>query len=210
MTTTLDHVFYTNTRTKTSVWTVPDEIKDVVDDMDKVANGQGAAAGVGGGGGGGRKRKVGEEELVPANGQQGSGAAAAAPEDSASTEQEVTAEVETTTEEESRPAVKPPAEEAETVVVEPKKKKAKKTKVVHEIEKLEADEDWQRQIAEEMANEAERADAGGQEQAHVEAGMKKSQDGAVEVKVGAPAFDVSAEEGAALFKVRRGSRERIA
>lgn len=188
------------------MWTVPDEIKDVVDDMDKVANGQGAAAG-----GGGRKRKVGEEELS-ANGQQGSGAAAAAaaPKDSASTEQEVTAEVETTTEEESRPAVKPPAEEAETVVVEPKKKKAKKTKVVHEIEKLEADEDWQRQIAEEMANEAERADAGGQEQAHVEAGMKKSQDGAVEVKVGAPAFDVSAEEGAALFKVRRGSRERIA
>ena len=83
------------------------------------------------------------------------------------------------------------------VIVEPKKKKAKKA-VVRDIEELEGDEDWQRQIAAQMAKEVAEAE-------RAAAPLRLEQDDpAVPVEPATPQpekLNVSPEEGAALFKV---------
>lgn len=167
-----DNVFFTNSATKASVWTVPDEIRDKVEELDRNT----------------KKRKADEaaereQEAMPAA------------EPATSSPKNKHDEVPPSNKAEDPPAA---AKDGE-IIVEPKKRKAKKPKVVHEIEELEQDEDWQRQVAEEMAKEAERAAA-----EPLEAEQRQEEKGSREADAriaGTPAIDVSAEEGAALFKV---------
>lgn len=98
----------------------------------------------------------------------------------------------------------------EEKIIEPKKKK-RKNKVVREIEELEQDEDWQRQVASQMAAEVE-AEQRAQEEAIAAESKPAEPTPAVVVSTSVPTTpaaastpvlnDVSREEAAAMFRVR--------
>lgn len=180
------NVFWTKKLTKESVWVVPDEIKDIVDQLEKEEKSETAS---------GKKRKERDDEENKDEDEED--------EDVESTKVEIESEGEEEKEKEKEPEKEP--EEA------PKKKKQKK-KVIREIEELENDEDWQRQIAEQMAAEVEATQE--KEQADVPAAAKEEEkkkpaeavlppppvaprggNYATRIEVSSP------EEGAALFKV---------
>lgn len=182
------NTFWTNRVTKESVWTLPDELKEL------------AAKD-----GSGKKRKAGDD-----------GPAA----DDAPEPLEVEVEgddPELLTVSDAAPA---PAPEVKVEPVEePKKKRKRQNKVVREIEEMEQDEDWQRQIASQMAAEAAADDppvepeAGG-EQPNAEQTPEGSNSASKAPTPVAPAptpaaptpaeirlNEVSREEAAAMFKV---------
>ncbi|GAA5990836.1 hypothetical protein JCM10908_000039 [Rhodotorula pacifica] len=244
------NVFYNHSETKESVWTVPEEVKELVDELEKKereeeeeakrkaqeeeeedearrAQNSGAAAA----GGGGKKRKAGadddeengaehdEEEEgeeedeqergnldleIEIEGQDG--AETSLPERPAAAEEE---DGESAPPPLKKPKLSPPPpssaavskeqETAEAAAAPPKKAKKQKPKVVAALEDL-ADEDWQRQIAEEMAREAE-AEAETAEATTVQeeqAPIRNQQQG---TGMGIERIEVDQIEAAALFTV---------
>lgn len=176
VTTNKGNVFYTNKTSKESVWTVPEEVKEVLAELESS-----------------KKRKASEEQE----------------EEGEATQKADTSKIEVEVEgaEGAQPLAAAAMEDKE-IVVEPKKKKAKKAKVVREIEELEQDENWQRQVAEEMAKEVAEAEAKAEEEkAAASAPAPPADLSAVpqrpegDALTRVPRIDVSDEEGAAMFKV---------
>ena len=159
------NTFYTNRETKESVWSVPGEIRELVDALELEENG------------GAKKRKA---------------------EDSEEAVEEIVEDVPIDSIEVDAPVTKE-EEKIEEVVPPPSKKKKVKKAVVRDIEELEGDEDWQRQIAAQMAEEvaaAERAEEA------LRTGEEVAAAPIVEPIAPQPErMDISPEEGAALFKV---------
>lgn len=90
--------------------------------------------------------------------------------------------------------------------IEVKKKRTKKV-TVRSIEELEGDEDWQRQVAEQMAKEAQEAEAAElalEDEIPVVKVEVKVEDPVIKEAPApqTPKIEVSPEEGIALFKVR--------
>ncbi|KAK4702407.1 transcription elongation regulator 1, partial [Phenoliferia sp. Uapishka_3] len=190
------NTFWTNRVTKESVWTIPDEIKDLA--VPDVA---------------GKKRKAGEDE-----GDEYAEDVAAG--ESVEVELEGD-EPELLTVSDAAPV---PAPETEKVA-EPKKKRKRQNNVVREIEELEQDEDWQRQIASQMAAEAEAEDAREQAEAELELRtVPEAREGSngtqntptpttglpirAQPQAVAPTInEVSREEAAAMFKAMLGEKD---
>lgn len=179
------NVFWTNSVTKESVWTLPGEIKEAIKARES---------------GNEKKRKEMDDE--------------------GALHDEGNAVVETTTEGQQESTLELEVEvggatgtEALLVVSDipstvedsdlPKKKKQKK-KTVRDIEELEQDEDWQREVAAQMAAEVAEAEAA--ESRRIEEEMKPVPTEQV-VQVVTPRIAISQEEGIALFKVRWFSLE---
>lgn len=203
VTTNKGNVFYTNKETKASLWTVPDEIKDQVDAMDKEAKEAAAAATAEAEAsvvnGAGKKRKAEAVEAAtepPAAEDDDIQPDEGTPEEEPEVVKDVpeaSASPAPTTAPEPAAATEPePEPEAP-----PKLKKAKR-KVVTEIEELEKDEGWQRRVAEEMAKEVE-----DQEQANLAEAEPVAPPQPAPAKAAANRFEGTPEEAAAVFKVSR-------
>ncbi|GAA6017121.1 hypothetical protein JCM11491_003267 [Sporobolomyces phaffii] len=222
VTTNKGNVFYNHADTKESVWTVPDDIKDAVaqlearerherderkrqrdaDDDDAAADERTA-----------QRKRTAEAEDDDANEVDEGERAGDDVTDEAGAEGQDGDEVEGTgtgtleIEIESAqdglstavPTERaPPSPAAATPVVdEPRKKKKPKPRVVSSIEELETTEDWQRQVAEQMAKEV--ADAEEREQKELEDAMKP--DTAAGVDEHAEKLEVNQVEAAAMYKV---------
>ncbi|GAA6063682.1 hypothetical protein JCM10212_003349 [Sporobolomyces blumeae] len=219
VTTNKGNVFYNHKETKESVWTVPDEIKGQVEaleererrdkeERDKEERGRREQeeerervereveekrkeeeeeknA---------RKRKV-EEEEEEAEGEGEAG-------EEGHEKGDLDIEIEGSAER-AVPSRSPSISAAATtggeggnadVEGEPKKKKIK-TRVVSSIEELESEEDWQRQMAEQMAREVEEEEA--REKKEIEALARPASDAIVPESQ----FEVNQVEAAALYKV---------
>ncbi|GAA5968989.1 hypothetical protein JCM11641_000802 [Rhodosporidiobolus odoratus] len=222
VTTNKGNVFFSNKETKESVWTVPEEIKEQVEEIEKkereereekereereerekVEAEEAAAAG-------GKKRKAEEnqgeaEESLPAEDDQHKSTLDLEIEGTNGTSSSALPE---------KPASPPPQAD------EPPKKKKQKKRVVTSLEELEAgdleskepvnkvkkeefgageeesEEDWQRQIAEQMAMEAAEAEGGKPAVEEVKP---------TEVKVDVP--DMDQVEAGALYKILLGERD---
>ncbi|KAM0787358.1 hypothetical protein ACM66B_003444 [Microbotryomycetes sp. NB124-2] len=200
VTTTKDNVFYTNKDTKTSVWTVPDEIKEQVALLenqekekarqDKIESAEQLEPA-------GKKRKV--EHVIEEENKEDT-----PDNDVAPLEIEVEASNGQTKPLETADSTATEANADDEVVVEPKKKKNKKTKVVREIEELEQDEEWQRQVAADMAREQEEAEEAERQRKKEVEGVAKSTAPAAPA---AAELDVSQEEAAAFFKAMLAEKD---
>ncbi|GAA6000943.1 hypothetical protein JCM5350_005595, partial [Sporobolomyces pararoseus] len=208
------NVFYNNSKTKESVWNVPEEIKDLVEELlkekekekeveeketDRLKQ---------------RKRKVEEDED---NEDETEGDHR---EDDAKEEEEVekgNLEIEIEgTHENGKPSQVPTLEPKPTSPTstattktkdeqqqeqQPPKKKKPKTKIVSSIEELETEEDWQRQMAEQMAKEVEQAEE--REKKEFEQAMKPDSPPPAEKEKEEEKekLEVNQIEAAALYKV---------
>ncbi|CEQ43132.1 SPOSA6832_05033 [Sporobolomyces salmonicolor] len=212
VTTNKGNVFYNNRETKESVWTVPGEIKDKVEEIEKmerearenqekeqVAEEEAKA-------GAGRKRKAEDEE------EEGEAAQAEeAPleqQDEEEDDQEpviLDLEIEGADgssiplESPSSLPTKPtsPSPSTAATVAAPKKKKPK-TRVVSDIAELESEEDWQRQMAAQMAREA--AEEEERERREMEEALKPVEKEPPK-EVEREKLEVSQVEAAALYKI---------
>ncbi|TNY17884.1 peptide-binding protein [Rhodotorula diobovata] len=224
VTTNKGNVFFNNKQTRESVWTVPAEIMEQVEalerkereDKERVereereerdkAMAEASAAS--------KKRKAEDDEPAAAPVKAG----VAEPEDTAAVEDddeqergELDLEIEGAGDgaaigvpEEAPPAAVPataPAPDPAASDEPPKKKKKTKAKVVASLEDL-ADEDWQRSIAAQMAEEAAAAEAG-EPQGGDEAVAGRKEDGPAseDARALAQRLEVNAIEAAAMFKV---------
>ncbi|GAA5838206.1 hypothetical protein JCM9279_004156 [Rhodotorula babjevae] len=214
VTTNRGNVFYNHKDTRESVWTVPDDIKEQVEalerkereDKEREEEHDRAAAAS-------KKRKAEDEEPVAAPAAAGDAEAEVEDDDEA-----LHAEVEDDDEERGEldleiegaaegAGASVPEEKASTTALaapstsdEPPKKKKKKAKVVSSLEDL-ADEDWQRSIAAQMAEEAaaeEQAQGGAQGEAQAVAREESVNE---QARVQAQRLEVNAVEAAAMFKV---------
>ncbi|GAA5917353.1 hypothetical protein JCM8208_007396, partial [Rhodotorula glutinis] len=215
VTTNRGNVFYNHKETRQSVWTVPDDIKEQVEalerkereDRERVERDereQAAAAAAAS-----KKRKaehdepvapaaVADEGLEQDDEEQQHGGR---DEEDEQERGELDLEIEGPQDgasahvpEEKTPAV---ALMAPSASDEPPKKKKKKAKVVSSLEDL-ADEDWQRSIAAQMAEEAaaQEQDAQGEPQVG-----EKEEPASEEARAQAQRLEVNAVEAAAMFKV---------
>lgn len=206
VTTNKGNVFYNNKETKESLWTVPDEIKEQVEALEKEeqeakereereqrekeeAEAKAKAASPASG----KKRKAEDEE--EAEDEDGAEEQEGSPAEEEKGDLDI--EIEGAAEGSGLPS-KPeePTDPAPAAEAQPPKKKKAKTKVVTSLEELD-DEDWQRQMAAEMAKEAE--DQEKQEQEAAAAAEAEKQE--VEEQR-APKLEVDQVEAAALYKVR--------
>ncbi|BGP47585.1 hypothetical protein JCM10450v2_003448 [Rhodotorula kratochvilovae] len=210
VTTNRGNVFYSHTLTRESVWTVPDEIKDQVEALEKgereareekeraereerekaEKEAQAHASA-------GKKRKAVEEDAAEEPAAAKEGGAGDGDDDDEQERGELDLEIEGDAgagvpEEAPAPAA-PAAAESD----EPPKKKKKKAKVVSSLEDL-AEEDWQRSIAAQMAEEAAAAD-----EEPAQAAPKKE----VVVMQRAPQLEVNEVEAAAMYKVLLNERD---
>ncbi|KAK4055973.1 hypothetical protein OIO90_002966 [Microbotryomycetes sp. JL221] len=201
VTTNKGNVFWTNSETKESVWTVPDDIKDIVEQIDKQereAREQVATNG--------KKRKA-DDVAAAADQQEGNKTDQADTEPTSKLDVEVEAangqskSLDATEANDNANGSDQPDE----VVVEPKKKKQKK-KVVREIEELEQDEEWQKQVAEEMAKEVEEAEERAQQEKEDQKKQAEAQQEPSKASAAAD-LDVSQEEAAAFFKVMLSEKD---
>ncbi|BGP07531.1 hypothetical protein JCM10049v2_003369 [Rhodotorula toruloides] len=205
VTTNKGNVFYNNKETKESLWTVPDEIKEQVEALEKEeqeakereereqrekeeAEAKAKAASPASG----KKRKAEDEE--EAEDEDGAEEQEGSPAEEEKGDLDI--EIEGAAEGSGLPS-KPeePTDPAPAAEAQPPKKKKAKTKVVTSLEELD-DEDWQRQMAAEMAKEAE--DQEKQEQEAAAAAEAEKQE--VEEQR-APKLEVDQVEAAALYKV---------
>ncbi|SGZ28696.1 BQ5605_C027g10412 [Microbotryum silenes-dioicae] len=190
VTTNQGNVFWSNKATKESVWIVPKEVKELMARKEREEKAEGERERE-------REREAGRKRKAEEEGG------------AEQTEQEAEKKEDSTTQKEHAPTTTNEVPSAPTnasdSVAPPKKKKKSKVVVVHDIEEMEQDEDWQRQIAEEMAREVEEQ----QKQHEQEEQQQLQQPDHVGRSVGRPqaaaaplgGLDVSAEEGMALFKV---------
>lgn len=183
VTTTEDNVFYSHPKTKVSSWTVPEEIKEQAAKWEE-----------------GKKTAKLEEERLRKEAEEAERAEQREAERILREEQE--SEAKRVVEEARGTKRKPegedgtaqptnsadPGPEAAKYASPPKKKK-QKAQTVSALEEL--DEDWQRQIAEEMAKEAMEED-GGEPAEAVEVQSKDDL-----------SKNLTSEESKAMFKVRR-------
>ncbi|SCV67476.1 BQ2448_5087 [Microbotryum intermedium] len=179
VTTNKGNVFWSHRGTKQSVWTMPQEVREEKEKGHELS----------------RKRKVLEVE-----GNEGGGA-------DEMLEEEVPRKKDEPAKGEEDKIASTTADEAGSAPTDassaapPKKKKKSKVVVVHDIEEMEQDEDWQRQIAEDMAREVEEQQQ--QQTDHVGRSVGRPQAAAAPLG----GLDVSAEEGMALFKAMLGEKE---
>ncbi|GAA5941470.1 hypothetical protein JCM3775_004934 [Rhodotorula graminis] len=215
VTTNHGNVFYNNKETRESVWTVPDDIKEQVEalerkereDKERVEREERderdhAAAAAS------KKRKAEHDEPVAPVAAAGEAEEAGQDEPQGGRDEEdehERGELELEIEGADDGAgasvpemMAPPAASAvSSTSDEPPKKKKKKAKVVSSLEDL-ADEDWQRSIAAQMAEEAAEEEEGAQgEMGKVET----EEPAAEEARAQAQRLEVNAVEAAAMFKV---------
>ncbi|GAA5912393.1 uncharacterized protein JCM6883_005654 [Sporobolomyces salmoneus] len=206
VTTNKGNVFYNHKETKESVWTVPDEIKDQVEALEKKERELREEE---------EAKKVREEELErssqrkrkaedQAEKEDVTAEQGAADDEKAGDGEEkgqleieiegVNGNVPSAVPTESKPSASPST--APPPVDEPPKKKKPKTKVVSSIEELETEEDWQRQMAEQMAKEAQEAEE--KERKEMAEAMKPD---VVQAKEQTEKLEVNQIEAAAMYKV---------
>lgn len=182
VTTTEDNIFYSHPETKVSSWTVPEEIKAAVQDWEE-----------------GKRKAKQEEDRVKREAEKAAAAQQKADEELLRKEQEAEAQrvIEETRGIKRKSNGEADVEQAgdadasadvEPAKPDPPPKKKQKAQKVSALEDL--DEDWQRQIAAEMAKEAEQSE--GQPG---EAADSASSAGAAASKT------LTSEEGKAVFKV---------
>ena len=215
VTTNRGNVFYNHAQTRESVWTIPDDIKVQVEalerkereDKDRAEREErderdrAAAAAAS------KKRKAEDDEPVAAPAavddvEDEDDEPHSARDDEAEHERaELDLEIEGAADDagasvpDDTASAAAPA--APSMSDEPPKKKQKKAKVVSSLEDL-ADEDWQRSIAAQMAEEA-----AAEEQMQGEAqAVEKDEPVSEEARVQAQRLEVNAVEAAAMFKVR--------
>ncbi|BGO91097.1 hypothetical protein NBRC10512_005811 [Rhodotorula toruloides] len=203
VTTNKGNVFYNNKETKESLWTVPDEIKEQAEALEKEeqeakereereqrekeeAEAKSASPLSG------KKRKAADEDEAENDEEEQEGSPAEEEKGDLDIEIEGAAEGSGLPSKPEEPTAPAPAADSQP----PKKKKAK-TKVVTSLEELD-DEDWQRQMAAEMAKEAE--DQEKQEQEAAAAPAAEAEKQKVEEQR-APKLEVDQVEAAALYKV---------
>ncbi|KAM0752098.1 hypothetical protein T439DRAFT_379217 [Meredithblackwellia eburnea MCA 4105] len=223
VTTNKGNVFWTD-KTR-SVWTVPDEIKEQVEKMDREREEE-AAKEKEREKGKNLKREREEEEEEHANGEEKK---KQAQDDDEEEEEKGTLDIQVGEgESELKEQQEPPTESGDPEEdggeegggegeVEKKKKKKRKT-VVREIEEMEADEAWQREIAGQMAEQAEReereresliaAQAQSQEvqqrrQKEEEENRKREEEGRRLAAIN----EVSREEASAMFKIMLSEKD---
>ncbi|GAA6009250.1 uncharacterized protein JCM10292_000748 [Rhodotorula paludigena] len=216
VTTNRGNVFFSHRDTKESRWTVPDEIKEQVDELERKERDEqereerereearaAAAASASA-----KKRKADDDEAeadgdAAADGEDAGDAAEAGEDAEGEPLSALDIEIEGGADAGAPVPDAPAKAEEEQADAPPKKKKAKKSKVVSSLDEL-TDEDWQRQIAAEMAADAEastgeavaEADAKEKERAEAEAREKEEKD-----KVERERLEVNQIEAAALYKV---------
>ncbi|GAA5873908.1 hypothetical protein JCM1840_000224 [Sporobolomyces johnsonii] len=220
VTTNKGNVFYNNRETKESVWTVPGEIKDQVDEIEKKereAREKEQAAEDEAKAGAGRKRKAEHVEEE--------GAAAQEEEEEAPLEQQdnddeddqeptTTLDLEIEGAEGSSVPLESPSSSLPTKPASPSpstaatdaapKKKKPKTRVVTDIAELESEEDWQRQVAEQMAREA--AEEEERERREMEEALKPVEKEPPK-EMERERLEVSQVEAAALYKILLGEKD---
>ncbi|GAA5880153.1 hypothetical protein JCM16303_001231 [Sporobolomyces ruberrimus] len=226
VTTNKGNVFYNNKETKASSWTVPEEIKEQVEELEKREKEEKEKEEK-------EERKREEEERIAQRKRKAEDQAERETNEAeeqikddevVEDEEEVdeqpekgNLEIEIEGADEGKPSAVPTKQESKSASPsapppapttipkdEPPKKKKPKTRVVSSIEELETTEDWQRQMAEQMAKEVEEEEA--REKKAMEEAMKP--DVAVENKdEKADKLEVNQIEAAAMYKVLLEERD---
>ncbi|GAA6056664.1 hypothetical protein JCM3770_006335 [Rhodotorula araucariae] len=213
VTTNRGNVFYSHKVTRESVWTVPGDIKDQVEALerrereareDKDREQERAQVDAGAG----RKRKA-ADDAAPVEQPRADNSPRADVDDEAEDEQErgeLDLEIEGAGDGAGASVPEEPAAPAPPAAVEsdePPKKKKKKDKVVTSLDELD-DEDWQRSIAAQMAEEAAAAEDELPSATKVEVQKALEEEAPPQ---SAPQLQVNQVEAAALYKVLLSERE---
>lgn len=212
VTTNKGNVFYNNKDTKESVWTVPEEIKEQIEELEKREKEQVEQDAKNLGDeereqSTQRKRKAEDEGVRPGEDERETERKDEEEEDDDETNPRENGKLDIEIEgaegaapsavpTETKPTPTPAAPSVTANGDDPPKKKKAKTKVVSSIEELETEEDWQRQVAEQMAKEAEEAEE--RERKEMEDAMKP--DVAPEAEK-VEKLEVNQIEAAAMYKV---------
>ncbi|GAA5965583.1 hypothetical protein JCM3765_004742 [Sporobolomyces pararoseus] len=199
------NVFYNHSETKESVWIVPEEIKDLVQELEikekeekdeerrklrEQEEEQEERLKQ-------KKRKVEDEEIDNTEESKEQDEEEEEEEEEEKGNLEIEIEGSTDKAVPTEPTTTTAKDAQQQQGQQPPKKKKPKTKIVSSIEELESEEDWQRQMAEQMAKEVEQAQE--KERKEFEEAMKP--DSILQVEKEQDKLEVNQIEAAALYKV---------